>query len=98
MAEPRLRAKRAWSAAVAGATLALAASPTHAADELRQTPLGALRGQSDGVVASFKGVPYAAPPVGDLRWKPPAPQAPWAGVRSASDSHRPGTTQAPPIR
>ena len=50
MAEPRLRAKRAWSAAVAGATLALAASPPHAADELRQTPLGALRGQSDGVV------------------------------------------------
>ena len=84
MAEPRLRAKRAWSAAVAGATLALAASPTHAADELRQTPLGAVRGQSDGVVASFKGVPYAAPPVGDLRWKPPAPQAPWAGVRTAS--------------
>lgn len=84
MAEPRLRARRALSAAVAGATLALAATPTQAADVLRQTPLGALRGQNDGVVESFKGVPYAAPPVGELRWKPPVAQAPWAGVRTAA--------------
>src|SRR5204863_3143521 len=35
---------------------------------------GALRGQVAGSVASFKGVPFAAPPTGDLRWKPP--QAP----------------------
>ena len=39
---------------------------------------------SDGLIA-FKGIPYAAPPVGDLRWRPPQPAAKWKGVRSAAD-------------
>ena len=38
----------------------------------------------DGVVA-FKGVPYAAPPVASLRWKPPQPPSKWKGVRSATE-------------
>jgi len=33
----------------------------------------------------FKGIPYAAPPVGDLRWKPPQPVKSWQGVRSATE-------------
>ncbi|MGZ3566904.1 MAG: carboxylesterase family protein, partial [Gemmatimonadaceae bacterium] len=33
--------------------------------------------------AVFKAIPFAAPPVGDLRWKPPAPVRPWRGVRGA---------------
>jgi para-nitrobenzyl esterase len=40
---------------------------------------------SDGKVIAFKGIPYAAPPIGDLRWRPPVPAAPWTGVRSAQE-------------
>src|SRR5689334_12834354 len=35
-------------------------------------------------VATFKGIPFAAPPTGALRWKKPQPVAPWAGVRAAN--------------
>lgn len=47
---------------------------------------GRLKGvwKDKGAVAVFRGVPYAAPPVGDRRWRPPAPVTPWAGVRSAT--------------
>ncbi len=38
-----------------------------------------------GVVQAFKGIPYAAPPVGDLRWKEPQPAANWAGVKAATE-------------
>jgi para-nitrobenzyl esterase len=38
---------------------------------------------ADGVVRAFKGVPYAKPPVGALRWRAPQPPAPWDGVREA---------------
>ena len=45
---------------------------------------GALRGVAHGAAVVFKGVPYAAPPVGDLRWAPPQPPAPWTDVRDAT--------------
>ncbi len=43
-------------------------------------------------VQAFLGIPYAAPPVGDLRWKPPQPAIPWMGVKIA-DRHGPGCIQ-----
>jgi len=51
---------------------------------LVQTQSGQLSGASDGQVLSFEGIPYAAPPVGPLRWRPPAPPTPWQGVRDAT--------------
>ena len=46
---------------------------------------GVVRGTMAGNqrVSVFKGVPYAAPPVGELRWKAPRPAEPWEGVREA---------------
>ena len=49
------------------------------------TRFGAVRGlDGDGVLA-FLGIPYAAPPVDELRFAPPAPPAPWSGVRDARE-------------
>jgi para-nitrobenzyl esterase len=45
---------------------------------------GLLQGAADGDTVAYEGVPYAAPPVGRLRWKPPQPSAPWTGVRPAT--------------
>jgi para-nitrobenzyl esterase len=45
---------------------------------------GVLRGKTVGAVNEFLGIPYAAPPVGQLRWRPPQPAASWAGVRDAT--------------
>jgi para-nitrobenzyl esterase len=45
---------------------------------------GQLRGHTDRSVYAFLGIPYAAPPVGGLRWKEPQPPTSWTGVRDAS--------------
>ena len=45
---------------------------------------GAVAGAQAGDVNVFKAIPYAAAPVGPLRWRPPRPPLPWRGVRSAA--------------
>ena len=50
------------------------------------TPSGRLRGAvcADGKVARFLGVPYAQPPLGELRWRAPQKMAPWRGTGDAT--------------
>jgi para-nitrobenzyl esterase len=48
------------------------------------TANGAVRGVASGAVDEFLGIPYAAPPIGALRWQPPQPAASWSGVRDAT--------------
>ena len=45
---------------------------------------GTVRGQAVAATDEFLGIPYAAPPVGALRWQPPRPPAPWHGIRAAT--------------
>ncbi len=73
---------RAWVQGLAALALAGAITTTASADVVHTTG-GDLRGVTAGKVESFKGIPFAAPPVGDLRWRPPQPAAPWAGVKTA---------------
>jgi hypothetical protein len=47
---------------------------------------GSIHGELNGQAAVFKGIPFAAPPVGALRWREPQPVTPWAGVRDATKS------------
>jgi len=46
---------------------------------------GKLSGVTTDGVTAYKGIPYAAPPVGDLRWRAPQPVAHWSGIRSAAN-------------
>lgn len=48
-----------------------------------QTADGKVRGVAEDGVEAFKGLPFAAPPVGNLRWRPPQRVVPWPGVREA---------------
>src|SRR5687768_12914265 len=48
------------------------------------TSLGPVIGRDHGDHFSFLGIPYAAPPVGDLRFQPPEPATPWTEARDAS--------------
>ena len=50
-----------------------------------KTDTGIVEGKMQGSAKAFLGIPYAAPPVGDLRWKAPMAAASWSGVRKATE-------------
>jgi para-nitrobenzyl esterase len=78
-----------WMRLVLSAWLGVAAvapaSPAAATDDsLVRTANGLVSGTVGTTVRAFLGIPFAAPPVGDLRWRPPQPTASWPGIRQAA--------------
>ena len=69
---------------VAGAAGAVASPASGGANPTVRVDGGLIRGASAAGVNSFLGLPYAAPPTGNLRWRPPQPAAGWTGVRDAT--------------
>jgi para-nitrobenzyl esterase len=55
-----------------------------ASDFVTTTTKGAVHGSARNDTVEYLGIPYAMPPVGDLRWKPPEEHAPWTGTREAT--------------
>jgi para-nitrobenzyl esterase len=62
---------------------ALPCSVPWAAEVQANVKQGMLRGSAEAGLVVYRGVPFAAPPVGALRWRPPQPVAGWSGVRAA---------------
>src|SRR4029079_9689963 len=73
------------SLAAVVATMGLRTSAFFQTSPVVRGDSGELQGVVSDGVESFKGIPFAAPPVGELRWRPPQPPAPWTGVRQAAD-------------
>lgn len=75
-----------WNRYVLPALAACSCSSTteHDAPEIANTDRGEVRGAREGDVLAWRGIPYAAPPIGDLRWRVPRPVDAWNGVRDAT--------------
>jgi len=83
---------RAVLACAAG--LLIASSAGAQAPKPVHTQFGLVQGATDSGVAIYKGIPFAAPPVGDLRWHAPEPLAPWKSVKETT-KFAPGCMQTP---
>lgn len=69
--------------------------PEHQDAPVARLAEGGVRGRRAGGLRIFRGIPYAAPPTGALRWQPPRPAPPWSGIRAAVE---PGPGCAQPQR
>jgi len=65
-------------------SLAMGPPPPPPDPTIVATQSGEVQGIIEGNLIAFRGIPYAAPPTGDLRWKPPTAPAKWQGIRSAA--------------
>ena len=83
-------------AAALTAVLLLAGGPAYA--QIREVDVtgGRVSGVVADGIAAFKGIPFAAPPVGALRWKAPQPVVTWSGVKAAT-TFAPGCMQDPTL-
>lgn len=81
-----LSRRRFLQQAAAAAPLALYPGALFAtsSEALASTPSGKLRGEALDGVRIFRGVPFAEPPIGTLRFRPPVPIKPWQGIREAT--------------
>lgn len=75
-------------------SLFLVATVSHAEPRTTTVTGGVVRGDVTDGIASFKGIPFAAPPIGELRWRWPQPVKPWRGIRDAS-TFAPSCMQSP---
>jgi para-nitrobenzyl esterase len=82
---PFTQAQSAGADATAGSPVAGVGTASQEIPRVVRVDSGQLQGVVDDGVVSYKGIPFAAPPVGDLRWRPPQPAAPWTGVRQATE-------------
>lgn len=69
---------------LAGATLFSASSAALAQSVQVKIDSGVIRGDEADGVQSWKGIPFAQPPLGNLRWRAPQPVVPWSGVRQTT--------------
>ena len=73
-----------WAMVLGMIGLTLLVGPGAAEAQVVQTAAGKLQGVHDGVANEWRGVPYARPPVGPLRWRAPQPAQAWSGTRNAT--------------